>query len=369
MHLKLINIFHKLINPFAAADAHSLDHVKTSSFKYCNTFLVYAERLHILVRSLQAMCLWKKFSPNNSPLDGNQIVDLSFWVLVVYLGYIVFSFTQNHAPLFIAAMNLLFSNKIAQSSILIKILLLQVPIMTAAVTIAYFCLTVYTQVDPISTLFVPILMKRSSTLSKLLRVLMIAFENWNVSLTAWLASFLTYHGMFSSYIGLYLITQNLAQIPLMSASSVLRKKYRKLQMYAVIVSNCYQNTIAIKSKVILIAECIVMGACTFNPKLRSTLTIPRLLACSCLYFNICFVMAIGYYFPGRTNSLSTYIQQNWKSKLIVSSGKKALEFKLELRSFRSIRIMIGSVNYYEKGTPLHVIDFLVEKTVSLLLLM
>lgn len=75
---------------------------------------------------------------------------------------------------------------------------------------------------------------------------------------------------------------------------------------------------------------------------------------------------IGYTFPGQTFVYSKNIRNSWKQNL----GKRGYKGKQQLaKSCGDIKVRFGSVNYYGRLTALIVLQFVIEKSLKLVLLM
>lgn len=150
---------------------------------------------------------------------------------------------------------------------------------------------------------------------------------------------------------------------------VLLLKYSYIQIHTQKINTCFQVTFALYIKPILMFACIVPATLLINPKLRATTSSAGLLLCLYVCINAYIMLAIGYYIPGKVNSISRQNLELFKSMLEKADGVYSrLECSYKMKSCRDIRIYIGSTNFYERTTALNILEFVIDQTINITLL-
>lgn len=139
-----------------------------------------------------------------------------------------------------------------------------------------------------------------------------------------------------------------------------------LQINNGLVNICFQQKLALWFKVLIMFHTIITGAMILQSEWRTSLSMPRLVACIYVWIAMNIVMAAGFYFPGKANETSRKLLKACELQFQASPGSV---LQSQEKSLKEIRIHIGTVNYYERDTALNLMDFLVGQTKSLVLLM
>lgn len=79
---------------------------------------------------------------------------------------------------------------------------------------------------------------------------------------------------------------------------------------------------------------------------------------------------VGYIFPGQALCASRATKQQWRKSIIKNQGlcDKAYQRKL-FRACSDVKLRFGSVNYYGRTTALVVVQFVIEKSLKVMLLL
>lgn len=169
------------------------------------------------------------------------------------------------------------------------------------------------------------------------------------------------------YMGTQILLRNAANLP--SDSSI--DMYRRLQIFVRLTNNCYQNTTTVyilNSGIIL---CCLCGASMLADRVRAHLHFSEQFFCVVLIVLCYIIFHFGFGFPGQANGNSKVVKEIWKGQLSIKGAQsvQGLVWKRKfIKSCPDIRVYFGSANYFEETTGLAVIKFVIDNTVTLLLL-
>lgn len=147
--------------------------------------------------------------------------------------------------------------------------------------------------------------------------------------------------------------------------------YRKLQVFSAITNQCLKDyTLAFQ--VFLMSWVIMTTSILIDQTIRDTMQTFEIVLLTGIILEVYTIgFLTGYRFPGQANEKSKVIKQIWKRHVIYSStkGKQRKIEKTTIKSFQDIKIMFGSVNFYEKMTSLVIVNFVIEKSIRVMLLL
>lgn len=167
------------------------------------------------------------------------------------------------------------------------------------------------------------------------------------------------------YQGSKILLRNAVEHPHLSI-----EMYRRLQILVRLTNDCYQNTTAVYLMNSAITLGCVCGAIMLDSRIRSHLYFSEQFYCVAL-LTLCYIIFLfGYAFPGWANENSKEAKKIWAGQLSEErGGRKCIAWKRRfVRSCQDIRLCFGSVNYFEATTNLVIIQFVMDNTVTLLLL-
>lgn len=130
----------------------------------------------------------------------------------------------------------------------------------------------------------------------------------------------------------------------------------------------------------LMSWVVVTTALIGDSRIRNSLEHQELYMCFFLVSEIYIFFVVGYSFPGQAHVISKRIRAKWSKRLAVqvqsskSNGSSFNKFgsaldRRMIRSFSDIKLRFGSVNFYGRITALVVVQFIVERSLKLMLLM
>lgn len=150
------------------------------------------------------------------------------------------------------------------------------------------------------------------------------------------------------------------------------KTYRVIGVYTAAVNSCFKSWLAPCTKAIIVLVCILSSCVLCKKRLRQTLN--SWLAMTLIYGLIyCYFLVLWVYgLPGKANSKSILIAQEWKRNMVRPANSTAAKSRREkqkmIRSMQELRIKFGPLNFYGRNTALRLIDFIWNQTMSLLMI-
>ncbi len=159
------------------------------------------------------------------------------------------------------------------------------------------------------------------------------------------------------------------------------KEYRKLLILHQIINDCLQYY-AMWIQVLVMTWVIISTAIVFQSDIRQNMEVYELVFFIATILDLYLVFfVVGYSFPGQANRMSKKCKGIWKRRridqvkrsfMIETGGNIVNEGKLIKRiisSFGDVRIRFGRVNFYGPVTPLVTVQFVVQKSIKLMLVL
>lgn len=372
LHLKLFNIIYGKLNPFSCPEScNDLLCVSQSLPRY--TFaLRLIHYFSNFVHLTQGFLLWKLFNRNGSHLsDGNTLLTFGVWAIVSMTGHIYVSFARQSSGICTVVVNCVLNADVVRASGILKGWMCSIPFVYISVALIYMFLTATTNLEPISTTVsaMNLTWKHFPLMTTVIKTLMLSFENFYFALQIGLGCIVVYQGMVACYIALYLRTKELVR-DAVESKEFLVNKYNSLQICSILINDCFQHSIALQFKFVVIILSVLFGTITCHTGIRNDLSAYKVFIAAYLWVCSYWMMICGYYLPGKVNSSSKRILHIFKQNLFVGFLTKlsGLSRCKVIKSLRSIRIQIGSTNYYESITALNILDFVLLQTVNMILL-
>lgn len=343
--------------------------------------LKIAEIAHVSVRGLQA--LFYIYIYYYHQFSSDLIIIVSMWICVTVVGSMAFAFTRQHAFFFIQIVNNMFKLQGANNSKIAKLLLAATPIICFSCTFIYLIMAIVLPLDPITIVICSFKFSSMPIPCKIIRSVVRAFDIWDFSLACFLGCLITFDGLFTSYVILHhSLNMELKHLKAKTKPSIPSLRswihcYRQLEIFANLVNGCFAKCIGLPSKIILVTFGIVFGAVSLKSTLRSSVALVARLCCEFLAPSIYFVMVTGYTFPGMANHKSKLVICLWKEILAAGhqthvaryKNPNAKEIRRKIQACKDIRFLIGSSNYYEKCTSINMLNFMLQSTASLILVL
>lgn len=203
------------------------------------------------------------------------------------------------------------------------------------------------------------------------RVLLHFYEWWNVIWTWPLGTLICFCGMSIGYEiiydGVHVIHSRAKKDKEPIATTFMA--YRRLQVFTGVINESFQ-LYAIHLKVICMVWAVLTTVLVTQEHIRTAMSPPKL-ALSIFQIAECYVIFIfAYTFPGRAHWKSRKVKKLWQRKLVLTRFQVNVNiWKRHIQSAPEIKIRFGSVNYYGRMTSLNVVQFVVEKSLKLMLLL
>lgn len=201
---------------------------------------------------------------------------------------------------------------------------------------------------------------------------------WDFAWVATLGTAFNMGIMFTSYAVIHLLTQSLFSDCFLRQIHPERqiRYYRELQLFIGIVNDVFQDFMAGTSKLIIIVGAVFTGVILVNSHLRKS-TQTLFLILSFYAMMVCYiVILVAYSFPGKVNSTSKMVKRSWRSETfhvqldgMKRSRANIQKLKKYITSSRNIKIKFGPNNFYERGTAVNILLFVVENINTLALIL
>lgn len=338
------------------------------------TFLSAFQFAHIFAYFAQTSLLLKPIINDHKVIRGDTLVLLQLVTLRTYLSLSVFKFSKEKYLDFKLLCNSLFRIDFVQKSCLFKLIIINTPLQCTLISalygIANIGLTannIYFDVNAGKNFY-----------KNLLTLGLAIFDSWSFANILIFASLFVYDGLVTAYVALYRV----AKLVYLQSSEKPRdynhiwkyiRQYREAQLYTGFVNFCFRETLAIPLKVVLVTISILFGTIVIEKRIRCATADLVIFMCAYCLVNAYLFMAVGYGLPGKVNLYSKKIIGNFKASLAFI--RKYEHYNLEHKIIRKcitsccdIRVRFGAANYYEKGTALMILRFLIESTVNSILL-
>lgn len=381
-YLKTIHLF-----PFSlkiwlpSKDSNKIIHVATNKVQF--TKLALLQWLHLLVHVPQLILhtnIWLHghFSPN-----GIQQLALLYWCHSFFAGIMVHNFIKNQANEFALVANTIYAVPGVHNSAIMKQAMQMAQNAVIPNLLSFLALAVTSKYEPI-TFSLELYNIFSKDTCSVLRNALLTYQIWNYGVTIGPAWLICNNGVYASYVAIWIMGGKLRkEFRSLSKGSLecLRKsikEYSHLQLCVGLANQCFSKGMALPFNAMFMFLGVMMGAMILNPAFRGISSVTALGACIYGVVVLYFTLVLGYYFPGRANHISKSVRNLWHLKLSECKSGSGMERKVDrkelkylrsvVRSKRQLKIYIGEVNFYERGTSLQLVDFMVDKTIAALLL-
>lgn len=296
------------------------------------------------------------------------------WLNICLFGLVVFSFINEKAMDLTRVINTLYILPPVSVEILIKAYMLYLPFAYVCMFFFYGALVFTTAFEPISATVCNYgFIRQSNLFCSPLKILVGIYQVWNFSVIVGIGCVVVYHGLFCSYLAIWRLTRDMQiyslhymYIPLLRQF----RKYRHLQLYTGIVNDCFQEKLALQFLMVFVFLTILFGTIILHPSFRSMAEIEAIaVGVYTLAMMYTFLM-IGYYFPGEIYQISKRVLGLQYHTITTRRYARVLqkEYRAVARACQPLKIRFGSVSYYEEGTVLVIIHFIIEKTSTFILL-
>ncbi len=328
---------------------------------------------HLVIYAIKGFAFFKQYMGSHVEIKtGSKLVSVIYWYILSFAGCFLFPFVRNRHLEFSASINTLFRNiAILQCSTVAKILLFISSFATLCLIFMFAIFEALFKYDPIKEEF---LTNVPSIFLIPYKVIVNCYEIWNIAVLASIGSLVIINGMFLSYIALALKSNELFQQTKQLSGSKLEsnllkslQQYKQLDLLATLSNNCFKKAIALPFQIMVFSTAIFLGVNIFHPGIRATTSNVGIAFCSYTLLYIYLVLIIGYSYPGRVHHISQNLRHVWKK--IIWSNRLLMKHRRSVFACKDIRIHFGSVNFYERGTTLVLLNFITEKTISMVLLM
>lgn len=368
VQLKIFNALHSKFNPFACSPVSNSLLDVSPLLADRRKALHCANNINNVIRLIQAILLWIKYSRNKSDLkNGENLLTLSFWAMVAFTSHINPSYARHGPALCAAVTSSVLNTRTVQNSQLLRLWVCSIPFVYISVSFIYLFLTAVTNLEPISATVASMesTWKMYPLVVRLTNISMFIFENLYFTMQVGIGCLILYQCMISCYMALYLRTKELL-LDTIASKNVLVSKYYSLQICAILVNDCFQQNLALQFKFGVILTSIVFGTIACDTDIQSSMSINQYLISVYFWLITYWLMIAGYYFPGKVNSYSNEIIRTFKRNLFGTNLK--VNKRNQINCLRSMRVEIGSANFYERCTALNILDFVLAQTVNVILL-
>lgn len=177
-------------------------------------------------------------------------------------------------------------------------------------------------------------------------------------------------GLFVAYAAVYLGSRSVFKEARNGYQTLSWEHYQKLQIVTRLVNECFQDEYAIGIMASLMCWAVLATSVILSPNMRSILPGEFILVFVLLLFEIYAFFVIGYTFPGKALCASRATKNHWKMFVdFRQNGANEQYQKRKVRACADIKLRFGSVNYYGRMTALAVVQFVIEKSLKVMLLM
>lgn len=367
--LKIINFVSFGKVPFSAIQApgqllslksgHQPAFITSFGIGYVIVFLVYIS------------AIFKVDKTGQSQISGDSLFILSLFTGRLILTIPVVKFVNNNYTEFALLCNSLLQIRHVRSSHMFRLVAFCTPFVSLFVSVLYVVVGVLFAVSDTN------LSTSSTWFEKTASALLTVYDVWSFSHITSLSAFLSYSGLFLSYISMYRLIMFVYNRSRSRTSfcNVFRNSfisYKQLQVYTALANFCFKETLAVPVKLTFVTVSILFGTIVIDPKLRSVTSTPALI------FDLYVVVlayglgTVGYGLPGQVNWISKQVLKSWKRRLVLwptnkRFKRKTMELKKILDGMMDIRIEFGKSNYYGRSTSFVLLRFVVECTVNLII--
>lgn len=347
-----------------------------------SNFLTKVLIVNLSITFVKGLLILKPFLMNkNMPVTASLLLQLGFCFIPVahtfcYVIFFSFKFQE-----FVDFCNSIYSSNSVQLNNFVQFLMYNSPLFSFSLSCLYAGLILFTNVNPITEWLNTFRNELPVIIVAVLSIVISLYEIWSFAIMTYFGSLVAINGMFAGYVGLHHLTKRLLysiQICKESLSEKYINEYRNLRILTILANDCFQKVVALPLKVLMISTCVIAGVILFESKLRETSTILELYVCLYIIINLyCFII-ISYSFPGQAHYNGRKIVEKYKLLVvtvcvtnktngIVSKVKEKLLQKYII-SCGEIRLKFAGHNFYERNTWIILIEFLLECTLSLVLM-
>ncbi len=188
-------------------------------------------------------------------------------------------------------------------------------------------------------------------------------------------------GMFAGYVGLYHLTKrSLFSIEINKAivGKELIRGYKNLRILTILTNDCFQKVVALPLKILMMSTCVLTGIILWESKLRRTTSPLELYLCLYIITNLYIFIIIAYSLPGQANYNSRIIVQKskqWLTTICLQNRIQSVVSRIRLKTLQKvmtscgeIRIRFAGFNFYERQTWIILVEFMLEFTINLVLM-
>lgn len=300
-------------------------------------------------------------------LSGGSILYLIFRFVFGCLGCVTYKLLLTSSSDLVAMINSLYLQPSVESSTILKIFMRSTRYTIPVVTAAYICTIITSPYKPILVISEGF-GQYKEVFRVVLDIVFSLYDVWEYHVIGPLSTLVLCHGMFSSYAAIFVIVRHLNLTGNYRYTQLL-PLLNQLLILVSLTNSCFQSYVAVFVKTESMTVCIVSGAVLLNSTYRANLSTPIVLLMLYLTVTMYIVMAFGYYFPGLANHITAKMIMKMRIGVVESQSQKERKLaRRRIAAVQTIRIRFGAVNYYERGTSLVIVNFLLEKTISLSLL-
>lgn len=331
-------------------------------------YVIFSFFLFKLYYYIHVLLVVYHFGTGQLNLSGPLLAYLMVEYTIIICGLLIHKTVPCMSGELVAAFNKVYTEPPIQSSPVLIMFMRWIRWTYGSAIVLFVILFVWLPYNPWINLIQDNFQIKTQTFSVAIKIWTSAYEVWTFASFGGYAIFICYYGMYCGHAGIQILTQKFQTQKFNGYRTI--TNYRKLLIRVELVNTCYQRIVAITVKLILMPVSVVFGAVLI--KLRNSTSFDVVFILGYLLISCYFAMSFGYYFPGRANSISKRIIPQWKSDLVLSFQRERNEFKVTqkvLNSLQQVKIRFGSVSFYERGTSIVIVNFLLEKTISLALLM
>lgn len=331
---------------------------------------------HLLIHSLQAIVTANQLLNENRSNIQSRGISLCFWLTTTMECYICTVFALRNAQDVALIINTLYRLPRINSCRVLKSFMYVVPCTLVGLSFINSILVVRGKSESLTNaISFPLL--ATTGLKWVFRF----YEIWTFTATMSLSIMVVSVGMWSSYVALWVLTaamysdaaRNYSSDTLNKLTDSL-KEYAHLHLYTNLVNSCFQEYLALRFKMAIMSVTIILGAFVIKSGFVSW---PSFLLGAYFIITSYGFMAVGYYFPGKTNWISMILRWAWLQKLAMNKkqplavvNRRAIkEVKAKIKALPALKLRFGSVNFYERGTALNIMQFLSDKTITVVLLL
>lgn len=320
-----------------------------------------------ILYSIQILLLVWHYKYGRINLSGGSTLYLIFRYGIGCLGCITYKFLLTSSKDLVAMINTLYLQPTLSSANQLRIFMQSTRYSIFLVGGIYICTIITTSYKPI-LVFSSSVSENNGVVLFVLDIFISLYDIWEYLVLVPLSTLVLCHGMFSSYAAIYVLvkrfnsTCNECYVQMLTSLN-------ELLILVSLINASFQRFVSVGIKIEVMTICITCGAVLLNSTYRSKLSTTIVVLMFYFLLTLYFIMAFGYLLPGLANHVSSGMIV--KMKVGIVTIRSNIDYKVARRrvaAVQPLRLRCGAVNYYEQGTSLCIINFLLEKTISLSLL-